>query len=99
MSGQDPRVLDLGVVVRLIEYEVVPDPSLVDLVEGLKVPAGVAQLLEVLAAFGTGEHVFGDAVSHHKVDGTKSTGGVGEYGGEILTKEAINGDLCRMKSK
>jgi len=65
----------------------------VDLVKGLKMPAGVAQLLEALAALRIGEHAFEDAVLHHKVDGMKGTGGVGEYGDGILTKEAINGDL------
>jgi len=58
----------------------------VDLVEGLKVPAGVAQLLELFAALRTGEHVFGDAVLFHKVDGMKSTGEVGEYGDGIYIK-------------
>jgi len=33
MLGQDPGVLDLGVVVRLVEYEVVPDPPPVDVVQ------------------------------------------------------------------
>jgi len=55
----------------------------VDLVEGLEVPAGVAQLLEALAALRTGEHAFRDAACYHKVDGMKSTGGVGEYGSGI----------------
>jgi len=82
--GQDPGVLDLGMAVRLVEYEVVPDPPSVDFVEGLKVPAGVAQLLEALAALRTGEHEFRGAVFHHKVDGMKSTGEVGEYKDGIL---------------
>jgi len=92
MLGQDPRVLDLDVAVRFVEYEVVPDPPPVDVVEGLEVPAGVAQLLEVLAAFRTGEHAFGYAVYFHKVDGMKSTGEVGEYGDLVIAKEARNGD-------
>ena len=50
MLGQDPRVLDFGVAVRLIEYQVVPDLPPVDLVEHLRVPAYVTQLLEVFAA-------------------------------------------------
>ena len=99
MLGQDPRILDLDMAVRFVEYEVVPDPPPVDLVEDLEVPAGVAQLLEALAAFGTGEHAFGDAVLFHKVDGMKSTGEVSEYGSGIVTKEAIIGDLERMKAK
>ena len=41
--------------------------------EGLEVPAGVAQLLELFAALRTGEHTFGDAVINHKVDGMIST--------------------------
>jgi len=80
LLGQDPRVLDLGVAIRFVEYEVIPDPPPVDLVEGLKVPAGVAQLLEALVTLRTGEHAYGAAVLHHKVDGMKNTGGVGEYG-------------------
>jgi len=81
------------VAVRFVEYEVVPDPPPVDLVGRLKVPAGVAQLLEALAALRTGEHAIGDAARYHKVDGMKSTGEVGEYGDGYVTKEAINGDL------
>jgi len=38
-------------------------------------------------------------ILYHKVDGMKSTGGVGESGDGILTKEAINGDLGRMEPK
>jgi len=58
----------------------------VDLVEGLEVPAGVSQFLEALAALRTGEHAFGDAVFHHKVDGMKGTGEVGEYEDGIYIK-------------
>ena len=68
MLGQDPGVLGLGVAVRIVEYEVVPDPPPVDVVEGLEVPAGVAQLLEVLATFRTGEHAFSNAIFFHKVE-------------------------------
>jgi len=49
--------------VRFIEYQVVPDLSPVDVVELLEVAAGLAQLLEALATFRTGEHAFGDVGS------------------------------------
>jgi len=71
----------------------------VDLVEGLEVPAGVAQLLEALAALRTGEHEFGDVACHHKFDGIKGTGGVVEYGDEVFTKETIYSDLGRTELK
>jgi len=89
MLGQDPRVLGLGMAVRFVEYQVVPDPPPVDLVGRLEVPAGVAQLLEALAALRTGEHAFVVSVLFHKIDGRKNTGGVGEYGDGISRRRLL----------
>jgi len=43
MLGQDLKVLDLGLVVRLVEYDVVPGPPSMYLVEQLRVPEGILE--------------------------------------------------------